>query len=109
MASTPAPLVTPRDLDVFQALDHCPLTARQLLRLSRTFERPFTSERKLRARLHLLAAAGRVCRWPLAIAGRGGSPNYYTLSRRGYVLLYGAEAQAPSRRAFRPVGIAHQQ
>src|SRR5436309_917247 len=105
MATPPTPLVTPRDLEVFQALDHCPLTARQLLRLSRTFETPFTSERKLRARLHRLAAAGRVCRWPLAIAGRGGSPNYYTLSRRGFALLYGSQAPAPSRRAFRPVGI----
>src|SRR5258707_5432709 len=101
--------LTPRDLDALQALDRCPLTTRQLLRLSVTFPQPFTSERKVRARLHLLAQSGRVCRWPLAIAGRGGSPNYYTLSRNGYALLYGAEAKPPNKRAFHQVSVAHQQ
>ena len=52
-------LLTPRDLDVLQALDYSPLTARQLLRLGETFACPFTTDRKLRARLHLLVESGR--------------------------------------------------
>jgi len=40
----------------------------------------------VRARMHVLAVAGRVRRWHYAIAGRG-APNYYTLSRFGYHLV----------------------
>jgi len=99
--------VTDRDLDLLEALDRCPLTARQLLKVSRTFRRPFTSERKARARLQRLRTAGRVRSWPLLVAARGG--NYYTLAREGYRLLYGPAALPPARRSFGPVGVAHQQ
>ncbi len=40
-------LVTPRDRDLFQALDRSPLTIRQLLKLSTTFAYPFTTERRV--------------------------------------------------------------
>jgi hypothetical protein len=108
MASTRTTLLTPRDIDILQSLDRCPLTARQLLKMSAAFTSPFTNERKVRARLQQLAACGRVRAWPLLSAGHG-VPNYYTLSRRGYELLYGSDAAPPSKRAFRAVGLAHQQ
>jgi hypothetical protein len=100
-------LVTPRDLEILEALDRSPLTARQLLKLSRIFQSPFQSERKVRARMHRLQGAGRVRSWPYLIAGRG-SPNYYTLARFGYQVLNGPDA-ASAKRSFGPVGIARQQ
>src|SRR6266436_5899805 len=53
-------LVTPRDRDLFAALDRGPLTVRQLLTLSVTFAYPFTTERRVQERLQKLCAAGRV-------------------------------------------------
>src|SRR2546430_936648 len=102
--ASPNALVTPRDMDILQALERSPLTARQLLTLSETFAYPFTSERKVRARMLQLAASGRVRRWELAIAGRG-AQLYYTLGRPGYQLVYGANATAPAKRSFTEVGI----
>jgi hypothetical protein len=101
--------VTPRDLDLLRALDYGPLTARQLLKLSTTFPVPFTVERKLRMRLQRLGDSGQVRRWPLlAIAGRGAPSNAYSLTLEGYRLLHGLDAGRPSKRAFSPVGLAHQ-
>lgn len=96
-----------RDLEIFTALNRCPLTARQLFKLSETFALPFTDEHRVRERLLLLATSGRVRRWPYATAGRG-APNYYKLSRLGYRLLCGDEASPPSKRAFSRVGISRQ-
>jgi hypothetical protein len=101
------PLLTPRDLEVLAALDHCPLTAAQLLKFSHTFALPFTGERRVRERLQVLAECGRVRRWLYATAGRG-ALNYYTLSRLGYALLHGADAPVPGKRAFAAIGLARQ-
>lgn len=105
-----SPLVTPRDYDLLAALDRCPFTARQLVKLSATFAYPFTSERKARQRLQVLCGSGRVRRGRyLAIADRGaGAPSYYFLSPQGHRILHGPEAMPPCKRAFRPIGIAHQ-
>lgn len=78
-SDSPLRLVTPRDRDLFEALDRCPLTVRQLLKLSVTFAYPFTTERRVQERLHQLCAAGRVRRWLYATAGQG-ALSYYTLS-----------------------------
>src|SRR6266581_3741514 len=107
MASIPFCLVTPRDLDLFQALDRCPLTVRQLLKLSATFIYPFTTERRVQERLHRLSAAGRVRRWRYATAGQG-ALSYYTLSPLGFRLLHGSEATVMGRGHFGPVGVARQ-
>lgn len=108
MTSTaPLRLVTPRDIEILGALDLCPLTASQLLTLSRTFALPFTHERRVRERLFQLCSAGRVRRWQYATVGRG-APNYYTLSRLGFRILHGEEAVPPTKRAFEPVAIAKQ-
>src|SRR5947208_8276573 len=98
MATASLRLVTPRDLDVLNALDHCPMTAVQLLKFSQTFDSPFPTEKRVRDRLHLLSDAGRVRRWQYATAGRG-APNYYTLTRLGSRLLHGDGALPPSKRA----------
>ncbi len=100
-------LLTARDLEILTALDRCPLTAEQFLKLSQTFAVPFTDERRVRERLQQLVAAGRVRRWLYATAGRG-ALGYYTLSRLGHLLLRGDEEAAAARRAFGPVGIARQ-
>lgn len=96
-----------RDLEIFASLNRCPLTAKQLLKLSETFALPFTDERRTRERMYLLATSGRVRRWPYATAGRG-APNYYKLSRLGYRLLCGDEAPPPSKRAFNRVAVSLQ-
>lgn len=103
------PLLTGRDSDTLFALDRCPLTAAQLLKLSTTFALPFTTERKVRARMQALADSGRVVhRWPYSIAGRGGL-QYYTLTRLGYRFLYGPDAPAPAKGVFSRIGVARQQ
>jgi hypothetical protein len=100
-------LLTARDIEILAALDYCPLTASQVVKLSQTFTLPFRSEQRARRRLLQLCDAGRVQRWQYATAGQG-APNYYTLSRLGYRLLHGDDAVPPTRRMLDPVGISRQ-
>src|SRR5437870_12163787 len=81
------PLHTQRDSEILAALDRTPLTARQILKLSRTFAVPFTDERRVRERLQLLCAARRVRQFVYATAGQG-APAYYVLSPLGFKLLH---------------------
>src|SRR5438270_12286257 len=104
---TPLRLVTPRDRDLFEALDRCPLTVRQLLKVSSTFAYPFTTERRVQERLQRLCAAGRVRRWRYATAGQG-ALSYYTLTPLGCRLLHGHDAAPSGRGFFGPVGVARQ-
>ena len=106
-SDSPLRLVTPRDRDLFEALDRCPLTVRQLLKVSVTFAYPFTTERRVQERLQHLCAAGRVRRWRYATAGQG-ALSYYTLTMLSYRLLHGEDAASPSRGAFEPVGLSRQ-
>jgi hypothetical protein len=108
MAST---LLTLRDLEILTALDIGPLTARQLLKVSQTFDQPFTTERYLRKRLQALCESGRVRRWRYATAGRSApdSPNYYMLTALGFKLLRGPDATPPTKRYFAPVAPMRQQ
>ena len=106
-ARVPHRLLTPRDIEILTALDRCPLTASQILKISQTFALPFTHERRVRERLFQLCESGRVRRWQYATASHG-APNYYTLSRLGFRLLYGDQATPPSKRAFEPVGLSKQ-
>lgn len=93
---------TTRDLDVLIALDRCPLTVAQLLKLSETFTLPFTTTRRVQERLSLLAERGFVHRWQYAVPGQG-TMNYYTLSKDGYRLLHGPGTTLPGHRAFEPL------
>jgi len=99
-------LLTPRDLEILTALDRTPLTAEQLLKLSRTFPRPFGSDRMVRERLQSLVAARWVRCAHYATASSGASPKYYFLSRTGFHVLYGEAAEPPTKRLFSPLGIA---
>lgn len=99
------PLLTPRDEDIFRALDGGPLTVRQLLKLSSTFCSPFGSERRLQDRLRILANAGLVHRWPY-LTGDRSVVFYYTLSTQSFRLLHGQDEPPP--RGFGPVGVARQ-
>lgn len=100
-------LLTARDLEILTALDRCPLTAEQFLKLSQAFAVPFTKERRVRERLQQLVAAGRVRRWHYHTAGRG-ALGYYTLSRLGHQLLRSDESAPAAKRAFGPVGIVRE-
>lgn len=101
--------LTPRDEEVLLALDRCPLTVQQLLRLSQTFrEQRFTSPRSVQDRLQKLRSAGWVRSWRYATTSRGGAPDYYKLTLLGYRLLYGADARPPTKRYFNEVSVAHQ-
>lgn len=102
-----APLVTDRDLDILAALERFPLTAFQLLKLSKTFSQPFTDERRVRERLHALVSAKRIRKYRYAIAGPG-APAYYLLSPEGYGLLRGPDAHPPSKRAFHELSVSRQ-
>ena len=100
-------VVTPRDIETLMALDRCPLTACQLLKLSGTFEPPFTTERRVRERLQQLAKVGWIRSWPYATTGHGGSPYYWKLTRNGFRLLHDSQTPAPKRRQFEELGIGH--
>jgi len=93
-------------MELFAALDRCPLTALQLLKVSQTFAVPFTAERCVRERLLRLCVAGRVRRGIYATASRG-ALGYYSLTSLGYRLLHGRDA-IPPRRLGHPIALASQ-
>ncbi len=101
-------LLTARDEEILAAIDRCPLTVEQLLKISRTFAEPFCSESRVRGRLQALRRAGWVRRWRYATASRGTAPDYYRLTLAGYRLLYGADAQRVTKRQFSEIGVARQ-
>lgn len=100
--------VTNRDIELLAALDRCPLTVEQFLKVSRSFAEPFASDSRVRGRLQALREAGWVRRWQYATASRGGAPDYYKLTLAGYRLLYDMDAGPPTKRCFAEVGLAHQ-
>jgi len=100
--------LTERDVEILLALDRCPLTVLQILKLSETFPgMPFTSPRSVQDRLQKLRTAGWVRRWPYATASRGGSPDYYKTTLLGFQLLYGKNVLPPTKRHFAEVSVAH--
>ncbi len=108
MTTTPRRLLTPRDLEILTALDHCPLTVEQLLKLSATFAQPFASPQRVRGRLQGLRQAGWVQSWRYATTNRGAATDYYKMTLTGYRLLHGAEAQPSTKRQLAEVRLAHQ-
>jgi hypothetical protein len=109
-SGTPSRQITPRDIEILQALDRTPLTVEQLLKLSQTFSgQPFKSPRSVQDRLQKLHDAGWVNRWRYATTTGGASPHYYKLTLLGYRILYGPEAKPQTKRQFSEISIAHQQ
>src|SRR5262245_5096578 len=107
-STSPGWLVTPRDIEMLRALDYAPLTARQLQKLSETWETPFKVARLVRERFQRLAEAKLVTVHRYAIVERGQPENYYLLTRHGYRLLYGPDAQPPTKGYFAPAALARQ-
>lgn len=97
--------ITPRDLELFQALGRGPLTVGQILTLSHTFAVAFPSTRRLQRRLRTLANARLLRQWWYATEGPGRSA-YYTLSSTGSRLVTGS-MDGPSG-AGGPIGISRQ-
>jgi hypothetical protein len=107
MSNTSAVLHTARDQQIHESLALTPLDSRQLLKLSETFDPPFTSDRKLRERMQQHTEAG----WAHTFAYATTSPGvlkYYRLSALGYQLLHGPDALLPGRAAFNEVSLALQ-
>jgi plasmid maintenance system antidote protein VapI len=103
----PITLLTARDTELLTALDRCPLTAAQLIKLSHTFAVPFRCDRLLRRRMTKLGESGLVRRATYtALAGRGGTPNYYLLTPLGHRMLHGPDAALPAKRFGRPLAPA---
>lgn len=97
---------TNRDQEILESLERFPLTPDQLCKLSQTFNQPFTDSHSVRRRLRKLVAADLIRANPYAVASFGSSPAYYKLSRNGYRLLNGFDAELPPRRYFEPIGQA---
>ena len=101
--------IGPRDFEVLASLDLIPLSVRQLLQLSETFEDPFPDEATLRRRLRQLQRAGLIASWRYATASAGRSPSYFRLTRTGFRFLYGDDHPEPNRRFFEPLAPNHHQ
>lgn len=107
MAKTLQIRIGPRDIDLLQDIDRCPMTAEQLFQLSVASERPFRSLPDLRRRLRQLKAAKMLNCWPYAIATTGRSPLYFKLTRDGFRFLYGEAYPLPRRRHFEAMSPGH--
>ena len=95
--------LSPRDRSLLQLLSWTPATTALIFRAGSTFDgEAFPDERRLRERLQVLAGAGMVRAWPMA-QGSGGLMNYYKLTPFGFEVLYGREAESPSRAFFAEV------
>ena len=101
-------LITPRDLEILSALDRSPLTVEQLLKLSTTWQKPFTSARRVRERMHELTEAGWVKKSLYATATSGGSPAYFQLTLTGFRIIYGNTAKPTTKRHLNGIAISHQ-
>lgn len=97
--------LTPRTLELLQSLDVAPLTGEQLLRMSRAWNEPFTSESRIKRKLSELKKTGWVESFPYAIPGNGRPPHYWKLTRTGYALAF-PERIIPKRRYFDAIGVA---
>ena len=106
MAKESQTIITGRDTEILESIDRYPLTPTQLCKLSETFTMPFGDVHNVRRRLRKLSASGLVKAFPYAVASFGSSPAYYQLTRAGYRLLHGHDAEMPTRRYFDAIGQA---
>ena len=97
---------THRDQEILEAIERFPLTPDQLCKLSESFDQPFGDTHGVRRRLRKLVAAKLIVANPFAVASFGSSPAYYKLTRTGYRLLHGFDAELPPRRYFEAIGQA---
>ena len=107
MANKSSIIYTARDQQLHEALALSPLDTQQLLKMSQTFDQPFTSDRKLRQRMLEHVAEGWINVFTYATT-TSGKLNYYKLSADGYRLLNGFGGPLPKRCYFREVSPALQ-
>jgi hypothetical protein len=108
METAPGQFITARDLEMLAALSYAPFTARQLEKLSKTWQFSFPSARLVRDRLQRLSDAKLVSSHCYAISYRGQPENYYLLTRQGYQLVYGPDADPPTKGYFSPMALGRQ-
>ena len=94
-----------RDIDLFTAVERCPLTVRQLRALSVTFCGKFESDRRIQDRVAILTKAGLLNRYRYASTDSA-REYYYLLTPESYRLLHGQDVPLPSKGMFREAGIA---
>jgi hypothetical protein len=102
MSSKTSIILQARDRELLTALDLSPLDAGQLVRLSRTFEAPVTSEDYLRKRMLKLREAGLVEHFSYQTDSVGAA-KYYKLTREGYRFVAGPHKPLPRRTYFNAV------
>ncbi len=107
MASASFAIVTPRDLYLFRALLHGPLTVEQILKVSRTFPVAFTSARRVQERLLVLTRARLLNRFRYATTGQG-TLHYVTLTHESFRLVTGSD-EVPEKGLVNPVGLSRQE
>ncbi|TWT60986.1 replication-relaxation family protein [Rubinisphaera italica] len=109
MAKRSETKIGPRDNQILMALDRCPLTVSQLMKLSATFESRFTDPSNLRRRLRALSKCGFIKSWRYGFATDGQPPKYFKLSREGFRFLYDDSVALPRRRYFEEIRLGHHQ
>lgn len=98
--------LTPRDRDILSALDRCPLTANQILKLSETFSLQFSTDRGVRDRLFTLASRGLILPCQYALPGQG-LRNYYVRTLEAWKCLRSDdEVVRPGHRGFEPLSLS---
>jgi len=107
MSTKKALVFTPRDLELLTIIGRTSPTLQQLLKVSSTFDRPFTSLDTLRLRMTKLAATGWLQKFRFATTGPG-AVNYYRLTPAGYRRVVGLKAKLPSKSHFRPISLGLQ-
>lgn len=101
-------LLGARDHEILAALDLTPMTARQLVRLSSTWPKPYRRARTIRERLQHLAEVGLVRTYRYATLHPGQPENYYVLSRAGLQFLDGPDEVPRSKARVGEVSIPRQ-
>ena len=96
-----------RDLEILESLASCPLTPKQLCKLSTTFTSRFNDLHNVRRRLRLLLKAGLISKFPYSVQSDGRAPDYWKLTRDGFRLLYDDERVLPKRNFFEAIRPAH--
>lgn len=95
--------LSPRDLAILQLLDRTPTTTELIQQASVTFEgEPFQNPRRVRERLQSLAGSGLIRAFPVT-QGIGGPRHWFKLTREGFLLVRGVDAELPHRSWFEEI------
>jgi hypothetical protein len=96
-------------MDTLQSLGWTPLTAKQLTKVSRSFDQSYPTEEKAQRRLRSLRDAGLVRGWRYATTEDGSGPLYYKPTLESYRSVYGDHAVVPTKRFLQEIAIGRHQ